>query len=69
MFEYYMLKDSNYNGMIVKKEKETRKEFYFDANEKVWKPIGIMLRYFLPESDTFELYEELSKEKALEVIS
>ena len=54
---------------FTKKEKETRKEFYFDANEKVWKPIGIMLRYFLPESDTFELYEELSKEKALEVIS
>lgn len=66
MFDYFKLNDSNYNGMIVKKDRETREEFYFDTKNKSWKSISIMIRYFWPESDTFEMYESLSEKQVLE---
>lgn len=63
MFSYFRLKDRQYNGLIVKKDRTTRKEFYYDEKQQDWKPISIMIRYFWPESETFEMFEELSEEK------
>ncbi|MBO0456296.1 hypothetical protein JZO77_06030 [Enterococcus hulanensis] len=68
MFEYYLLCDSQYNGLIVKKSKSTRDEFYYDKNKNDWVPIGIMNMYFWPESDQFEMYKEITEQEALEAI-
>jgi len=54
--------------MIVRVNNENHHEDYFDMREKAWKPIGIMIRYFFPDSETFEMYEELSEKKAMKMI-
>lgn len=69
MFSYFRLKDSQYNGLIVKKDRTTRKEFYCDEKQQDRKPISIMIHYFWPESETFEMFEELSEEKVKVAIS
>ena len=68
MFYYYELKDCSHSGMIIRKNKENRREHYYNKKSKNWEPIGIMIRYFWPESDTFEMYEELSEEEVLRMI-
>lgn len=69
MIKYYLLTDSEHNGMIIKKNIDTRDEWYFDRENEEWSPIAIMLRYFWPESDTFEEYDEITSKKAMEIIS
>ncbi|MDT2614182.1 hypothetical protein P7D46_10770 [Enterococcus dongliensis] len=68
MFEYYLLSDSQYSGLIVRKNKSTRAEFYYDKIKNKWLSIGIMNRYFWPESDQFEMYKEITEQEVLEAI-
>lgn len=59
MRSYYKLTSQQHNGLVVRVN-EDRTENYYDSSEKQWKPVAIMIHYFWPESDTFELYEELT---------
>lgn len=69
MFKYYQLNDSKYNGLLIKMNQKNNEEFYFDKKNKQWQPIAIMIRYFWPESDTFEMYEELTDKKMRELVA
>lgn len=59
MKSYYKLTSQQHNGIVVRVN-EDHSENYFDSDEAQWKPIAIMIHYFWPESDTFEMYEELT---------
>jgi len=63
---YYRLLNRANHGQIVKGE--GRNNFEFDADKQEWVRSGIMLDYFWPESDTFEMYEEISEEEAMKSI-
>ncbi|WP_270235229.1 hypothetical protein [Lacticaseibacillus suilingensis] len=63
MFHYYRLTSRDYHGMIVRKSDDLTEE-YFNTGTSKWEPIGIMTRYTWPESDTFEMYDELTEAQA-----
>ncbi|AXY24775.1 hypothetical protein CL176_01390 [Suicoccus acidiformans] len=70
MFRYYLLlSDDEFNRVLVKKNIETREEKYFNPTNNNWEAIGIMIRYFWPDSDTYDMYEELTEEEAMEIVS
>ncbi|WP_442759841.1 hypothetical protein [Enterococcus italicus] len=69
MYTYYKLTSLDYNGTIIRINTENHHEDYFNTKEKVWKPIGIMIRYFSPDSDIYEMYEELPKKEVMEAVS
>lgn len=56
---YYRLTSQQHNGIVVRVN-EDRTESYYDSAEMQWKPVAIMINYFWPDSDTFEMYEELT---------
>lgn len=66
-YTYYRLLDSEYNGLIVRADDGLQQ--YYDQDTKGWVDTGIMLFYFSDESDTYGMYEELTEEQALELIS
>lgn len=68
-FRYYRLLDKKYNGTIVKKNSKTCEEFYYNFKTMRWEPIGIMIRYFWPESETFEMYEEITETQSLNYLN
>ena len=59
MKSYYRLTSQQHNGIVVRVNKD-RTENYYDTAEMQWKPVAIMINYFWPDSDTFEMYEELT---------
>lgn len=56
---YYRLLDTENYGTIVKTEGQR----HYKLEDGKWIRSGIMLHYFWPESDRFELYEELTAEE------
>lgn len=65
MIEYYELTDRKHKGMLIKKDLEIRDEFYYNLDKRGWMPIGIMIRYYWPDSSTFEMYRIITEEEVL----
>lgn len=61
MFGYYKLTSTEHNGMVIRVNEENHHEEYFNTETKKWARIGIMMNYFFPESDTYDMYEELTE--------
>ena len=68
MFSYFLLKDSEHEGMLIKRNDINRQEFYFNNETKRWTPIAILMNYFWIESDTFEMYDKISEQQAKELL-
>lgn len=63
MLRYYRLTDNQHLNRIVKAE--GRKQYIFNENERKWVRSGIMIQYFSDESDTYDMFEEITEEEAL----
>lgn len=63
---YYKLLDKDHYGQIIKAD--GRKQYEYDLSTNQWVRSGIMLHYFSDESETYDMYEEISEKDALEQI-
>jgi hypothetical protein len=59
---YYRLLDPKHKGTIVRGAGKIQEQFF---PGKGWLRSGILLHYFSPESDTYDMYEEISEADAL----
>jgi hypothetical protein len=66
MATYYRLLDPEHENMIVKTEDKVQHRY---EPNKGWIRTGIMLDYLWPESDTYDRYEEITEENAMQMIS
>ena len=60
--KYYRLLDKENNGTIIKIENKNQYEFDL---LKGWVLTSIMLKYWSDESDTYDMYEEISEKEAI----
>lgn len=63
MIRYYRLTDKQNLNRIVKAE--GRKQYIFNEKKQQWVRSGIMIHYFSDESDTYEMFEEITEAEAL----
>lgn len=63
--KYYKLLDPENKGIIVRAEGKNQEEY---VPQKGWVRSGILLHYFWPESDTYDMFEEISESEALQAI-
>ena len=63
---YYRLLDPKHENMIVKAEGSIQQRY---EPQKGWIRTGIMLEYFWPDSDAYNMYAEISEEEALKEIA
>lgn len=68
MYGYFKLTSNQHNGMIIRVNEENHHEEYFNTETEKWTKIGIMLNYFFPESDTYDMYEELTEKEVKKII-
>lgn len=61
---YLLLTDEKNKGIIVKQEGTK----FFSFIDSSWKRRGLSMGYFLPGEPEYDCYEEISEEKALELI-
>lgn len=64
-WSYYRLLDTKHQGIVIRAD-GLYQERYYTENHK-WVRSGIMLEYFCDESDTYDMYEEISEKAALEI--
>jgi len=62
---YFKLTDKANKGMILRAEGNYVESY---RKERGWVRDGIMIRYTFPESETYDMYEEISEEEALKAI-
>lgn len=63
---YYKLLDNAHLNMVVKADGRVQHEY---IKGQGWVRSGIMLEYFCDESDTYNMYEEISEQEANKLIS
>lgn len=64
---YFILTDKENYGTVI--GGKNGKHYQYVSNKKEWVRTGIMLEYYCDESPLYEMYEEISKEKAMELIN
>ncbi|MDO4766213.1 MAG: hypothetical protein Q4A29_09145 [Eubacteriales bacterium] len=62
---YIELLDKDHKGMVMKLN--GREQFLYETG-KGWIRSGLFLHYSYPEADSYELYREISEERANELI-
>ena len=63
--EYIRLLDVGHKDTVVRCEGHHWKQYFAGVG---WKQTGILLDYFCDESDTYDMYEEISEEKARRLV-
>lgn len=65
-YDYSRLDDWDEKGTVIRKEKSgAHKESWWNPEHQEWERIGIMNSYFWPDSDTYEMYTELTRSEAM----
>ncbi len=65
--EYYRLRDIEHQNTIVKGENDGK--CYEYVQNEGWVRSGIMTKYFCDESDYYDLFDEITEEEAMKIIS
>lgn len=65
MYKYFRLLDKVHKNTVVRANGRDQQQF---IKEKGWVQSGIMIDYFSDESNTYDLYEEISEKTALSLI-
>lgn len=64
--KYYRLLDPKNKDTVVRAEGRSQQQF---IKGRGWVESGIMITYFSDESDTYDMYEEISYEEAMKLIN
>lgn len=65
MYTYYRLLDKLNKNTVVKADGRNQQQL---IKGKGWVRSGIMIDYFSDESDTYNMYEEISEKEAMSII-
>lgn len=63
---YYKLLDNAHLNTVVKADGRVQHEY---VTGQGWVRSGIMIEYFCDESDTYNMYEEISEQEAIKLIT
>ena len=63
---YFRLLDNNHKDVVVRADGPNQEEY--DPNKREWVWSGIMIDYFSDDSDTYNMFEEISRDEALVVV-
>lgn len=63
---YYKLLDPKHKNTVVRADGRSQQKF---CKDRGWVESGIMIQYFCDESDTYDMYEEITEQEALDLIS
>lgn len=64
---YVLLTDGKNRGTVVKSVGS--EDYVFEKETKTWKRTGMLTKYFNDESPYYDLYEDISEQKAMELIN
>lgn len=63
---FYRLLDFKNNNTVVRAEGRSQQQYILGRG---WIESGIMIEYFCDESDTYNMYEEITEQQANKIIS
>lgn len=64
--KFYRLLDPKHENTIVRAKGRSQQKY---VKEKGWVDSGIMIKYFCDESPLYNMYEEITEEKAMQIIN